>query len=419
MKKNTHLNLAPVAVAAVLAMGGVAHAQSSVELYGTVDVGYTSVSGLKAGTVSQIASGVMEGSRWGLRGNEDMGGGYKALFVLESRFEADTGGLSNTPISGTQLPDRMSTATALGLNNAFQPAVTAVNASLAQGLGVNTSKNLFDRQAYLGVITPVGAIIAGRQYTPGYEIFAGFDSMKADSALSVGQIASLPAGIDIRLSNTLQYRVQLGGFTASLMTGFGELEKSSMSQFNGVMASYKGNGFSVGVGHNTRNNELGATSLTNTVLGASLDVGPGTLSSSFSTIEDKNPSGLSTIAGTLTPLVGASNAAAIQAAYVNAFKQDGELFHIGYRMKVGAANTVTVSYNSLNDKTKANADVKSYGVAFSHALSKRTDISTVVAKADNSANSQVALGGGGYLGGVSEKAGKDSTSIALAVRHRF
>jgi hypothetical protein len=47
--------------------------------------------------VNHIASGIMEGSRFGLRGTEDIGGGYKAIFTLENRFELDTGSVSNRP----------------------------------------------------------------------------------------------------------------------------------------------------------------------------------------------------------------------------------------------------------------------------------------------------------------------------------
>ena len=56
-----------------------AMAQSTVTLYGLVDAGYNHVSGLKNGSFNGIASGIMEGSRWGLRGTEDIGGGYKAI----------------------------------------------------------------------------------------------------------------------------------------------------------------------------------------------------------------------------------------------------------------------------------------------------------------------------------------------------
>ncbi|MDZ5456587.1 porin [Azohydromonas lata] len=78
-----------IAAAAVLAAGG-AFAQSSVQIYGRVN---TSVERQKAGDVSTT---VMQNnaSRWGLRGSEDLGGGLKGLFVLESGFNSDTGGLT-------------------------------------------------------------------------------------------------------------------------------------------------------------------------------------------------------------------------------------------------------------------------------------------------------------------------------------
>ena len=110
-------SLRAVAVASAQGTGS-----PTVTLYGIADVGYTQVTGLKAGTVSQIASGIMEGSRWGLKGSEDMGGGYKTIFTLESRFELDTGALGNRPISGTQISDRYSTATLMGLPASLQPS---------------------------------------------------------------------------------------------------------------------------------------------------------------------------------------------------------------------------------------------------------------------------------------------------------
>lgn len=93
-----------IATAATLACAG---AWSQVTLYGLADVSITHVSGYAQGSVTSLSSGHMEGSRWGIKGEEDMGGGYKALFTLESRVELDTGGLGNRPTSGNQLPDRL------------------------------------------------------------------------------------------------------------------------------------------------------------------------------------------------------------------------------------------------------------------------------------------------------------------------
>ncbi|GAB3189811.1 porin [Hydrogenophaga aquatica] len=414
--------LLPLSAAALLSFGSAAHAQN-VQLYGLVDAGITRVSGLAQGSVTQLSSGIMEGSRWGLKGTEDLGGGYKTIFTLESRFEVDTGSLSNRPASGSQVPDRIATPAALGLatNGLTTAAVNGVNPLLGSTFGVNLTNNQFDRQAFVGLITPVGAVLAGRQYTPGYEVAATFDATETQSSLAAGQLAAIPAGFDIRVSNALQYRIQTGGVTASLMIGMGETgSSSSNNRLVGAMAMYKGDGYAVGLGHNTRNNEVGQKSLTTTTLGGWVNVGPGKLSALYSIHKDDNPSGFSTLAQTLVSLNGALAAVAadVQTAYINAFKVDAHLFNIGYRIPFGAS-TVTFAYSKRNDKTAFDGDVSSYGVAYTYALSKRTDINAVITRFDNGTKGQAAPGGNGYLGGVTRAAGVDSTSIALGIRHRF
>ncbi|XVJ68783.1 MAG: porin [Rhizobacter sp.] len=410
----------------ILTVGAVAAVASSVvmgqtgaptvELYGIADAGVMRVSGLKGGSNNFVASGVMEGTRWGLRGNEDLGGGYRALFLLESRVEIDTGGTSNRPLSGTQLPDRASVATLMGLPATLQPFVTAVGASIATAeAGVNLPNRLFDRQAYLGMVTPVGAVLAGRMYTPAYELNANFDIMKTESSLAAGQVGSFPPTIDIRLSNSLAYRIQAAGFTGSAMYSLGEVSgAATKGRFWGVMGMYKSPRFSAGAAHNTRNNELGATALTSSIAGVSVNIGDGALNFMGAKIKDNNPTGLSGIAASLPTSVGLP----VQDAFIRAFKLDGELLHVGYRHVFGPS-TVSVAYTQYNDKRPNNADTRSYGVAYTYALSKRTDINAVLTQFDNSGLGQSAPGQAGFFGGVTESAGKDSTSVALGLRHRF
>ncbi len=390
-------------------------AQSTVTIYGVIDAGVTNTSGLRGGSVKQLVSGIMDGSRLGVRVSEDLGGGWRALGVLEHRLEVDTGGVSNRPPSGSQLPDRVSQAARLGLPGALQPVVTAVGNSIGAGIGVNLAGGFWDRQAYLGLVTPVGAILAGRQYTPGYEVSASFDTMGTQSSLAAGQVASLPSSFDIRLSNALQYRIQLGGLTASAMAAAGE---GTTGRFLGAMAMYKTGSFSVGGGYNTRENERGVKSLTNTIFGATVKLGPGTLYGAFATIKDDAPTGLSGIAASVTPLIGAATAGVVQNAFINGFKQDGRLAHTGYKV-VSGVHTVYVAYTKFDDKRASNADTASYGAAYTYALSKRTDINAVVTRFNNSGLGQAAPGGAGFLGGVTASAGTDSTSLALGVRHRF
>jgi general bacterial porin, GBP family len=88
----------PLVVAASAAMTASAvHAQSSVTLYGIIDAGimYTnnvSKSG-SSGALIQATSGNINGTRFGLKGGEDLGSGLSAIFVLENGFNVQNGKL--------------------------------------------------------------------------------------------------------------------------------------------------------------------------------------------------------------------------------------------------------------------------------------------------------------------------------------
>ena len=80
------------AAVAALAAGG-AYAQSSVTLYGVADVGleYVSKANAAGDDLFRMSSGNQSGSRWGLRGAEDLGDGLSAVFTLESGFDSGNG----------------------------------------------------------------------------------------------------------------------------------------------------------------------------------------------------------------------------------------------------------------------------------------------------------------------------------------
>src|SRR5471032_3461610 len=78
-----------------LTLAGIqAHAQNSVTLYGIIDTGFTYTHN-SGGSASQfgLSSGNESGSRWGLKGSEDLGGGLKTIFQLENGFNSTTGKL--------------------------------------------------------------------------------------------------------------------------------------------------------------------------------------------------------------------------------------------------------------------------------------------------------------------------------------
>lgn len=401
MRKATVLPL----VATALALAGTAaSAQTSLELYGLIDTGVQSVSGLEGGRVTSQASGIMAGSRWGLRGSEELGGGYRAFFTLESRFEADTGFMSNRPLSGNQLPDRILRDIAPGVPLPA-PLVAGLTAAVGSQIGVNLGNALFDRQAYLGLVTPYGALLAGRQYTPGFEVTAKFDALNTDSFLTPGQLIGVPVGIEIRTSNALQYRIQLGGFSAAAMGALGE--GGTLGRLWGLNAIYTGQGFGVGIGHNQRRTSEGDDGLESTTLGAFGDVGPVRLFGMVVRVKEDNPG------------IGPQLAAAgVPGFVIERFEQDALLSHVGVQWPLGPGRLVLV-YNRLNDKMDIDADTDSYGAVYTYNLSKRTDISAIVGRYDNSSTAQVLPGGGGFIPGVTESQGTDSTGYAINIRHRF
>lgn len=85
-----------LAAALLAGFAGVAQAETSVTLYGIIDtgIGYNKISGgtdAQNGSKIGMINGVQNGSRWGLRGSEDLGDGLRAVFQLESGFNSGNG----------------------------------------------------------------------------------------------------------------------------------------------------------------------------------------------------------------------------------------------------------------------------------------------------------------------------------------
>ena len=194
---------------AVLAASGAAMAQSSVTLYGIADawVGSTKVetgAGFRgplntpvaaAGGQRQTAvntSGV-NGSRWGLKGSEDLGGGMKAIFTLESGFSLDTG------------------------------------ASAQNG-------TLFSRQAFVGLQSDFGTVSLGRQYSA-YDNLQGATNHNYDAFTFSARGAVSANGIKDyanRIDNSIAYTSpSFGGFSGAVVYGFGE-NKNAISPVTGL-----------------------------------------------------------------------------------------------------------------------------------------------------------------------------------------
>ena len=106
---------------AVLAASGASFAQSSVTLYGLADVWLGSVkttdgvTGTSQSTTSMESGGV-NGSSWGMKGSEDLGGGLKANFQLEQGFNLDDGSVK---LSGQPAGQAFSRQSWVGFSGGF------------------------------------------------------------------------------------------------------------------------------------------------------------------------------------------------------------------------------------------------------------------------------------------------------------
>ncbi|MBR8655306.1 porin [Achromobacter sp. Marseille-Q0513] len=104
-----------IAAALFAGFAGAAQAETSVTLYGVIDtgLGYNKISGAADGYNGSrvgMINGMQNGSRWGLRGSEDLGDGLRAVFQLESAFNSGNGKQgAGVAGQGSRLFDRQST----------------------------------------------------------------------------------------------------------------------------------------------------------------------------------------------------------------------------------------------------------------------------------------------------------------------
>lgn len=172
------------AVAASIGLGVAAvpvWAQSSVTLYGIVDAGFTFTSNQNGKRAYQATQGNYSGSRWGLRGTEDIGGGSRVIFDLENGFNLENG------------------------------------AALQAG-------RLFGRAAWVGLAnSSYGSVTLGRQYNS-VQDFLTFLQANTDGALSAYANAVYDTDAinnTYRTQNAVKYTSPtLAGLTASALYGF-------------------------------------------------------------------------------------------------------------------------------------------------------------------------------------------------------
>lgn len=352
------LKLLALAAAAIASTG--AYAQSSVTLYGVADVGIEYLTDTSNGhDAIRMSSGNMSGSRWGLRGVEDLGGGLKGVFTLEGGFEVDTG---------------------------------------------TSGDRLFGRQAYVGLAGGFGSLTLGRHQTPLYDFSVAYDPMGLASRYS---LANLDGGMGSRADNSIKYSGTFGGLTVSALYSFGyggKVKRADGSTFvvpgevpgdadQGSLYSaglnYAAGPFAIGAVYEraqlASDDTFGYDTVTQrAALAASYAVGPAKIYGGYRWAQLKD---------------GGSHT-------------DSNLgwLGLGYQATPALLLTGAVYYKDV-EHTDANAWM--FVASADYALSKRTDLYMNLAYALNSDGADLSLGDLGV------QAGKDQFGAVVGVRHKF
>ena len=202
---------------AVLAASGAAMAQSSVTMFGVVDTGVAYLKGTNGGNSNYgLTTGGNASSRLGFRGVEDLGGGLKAGFWLESGFNSDTG---NGKAAG------------------------------ASGNGLE-----FARRSTVSLMGNFGEVRLGRDETAAYNKLSAYSNF---SVIGVGGFRGWNStiGDGIRQNNMIAYFTpNFSGFTAGVNYVFGEVAGSSATaRYVGGFAAYNNGPLSVTIGADHKN----------------------------------------------------------------------------------------------------------------------------------------------------------------------
>jgi GBP family porin len=235
--------LKPVALAAVVLASGAAHAQSSVTLFGLLDLGlnhYKPGSASGGASVWRLNDGVvngLNGSRWGIRVSEDLGGGLKANAVAEAGLNADTGALGQGGLA-------------------------------------------FGRQVFVGLShATLGELRLGRQYILSDSVM-GMSNPYGNASVTNPGTATTNAGRNLpfwlnapRANNVVQLSTpKLGGFTGALQVAPGE---GTADRFHGVRLGFGSGPFNIAASYEwNESRATGADTNKSLTVGANYDFGP-------------------------------------------------------------------------------------------------------------------------------------------------
>ncbi len=198
------MNKLVMATAVLIAFAGAAQAQAqtSVVLYGVAD-GNLRFDHTNLGTLKSVGSGGESGSRWGLRGAEDLGGGVKAKFNFEQGFDLSDNSVSQGNVGG---------GASLGAG-ALGGANSAAHSS--------SGSRFFGRIATVGLSGGFGELRFGRYYNPLFIVENYADPFGA--GLVAGPASNVFVNNTLRNDNAIYYDTpRVAGLQASGVYQFGE-----------------------------------------------------------------------------------------------------------------------------------------------------------------------------------------------------
>ncbi|QHE77615.1 porin [Hydrogenophaga sp. PBL-H3] len=318
-----------IALAILGSVAGVAQAQSTVTLYGIADVWLGSEKdGLNAKSVAKVNSGGFNGSRFGLTGSEDLGGGLKAVFKLEQGFAIDTG-----------------TQSAAG--------------------------TAFGRQAYVGLAGGFGTVTFGNVWSSMDDVL-GASNGAFDSAFSpAGLVNGVNTSYVDRPKNAIKYQSpSFGGFSGGFTYGLDENTAVSQDVVD-FSLSYGAGPVGVNFAYQVQN---GVTDTKLTHLGGSYDLGVAKLLASYGQVKEDAAKTTDYQFGVDVPLSSAltlsgSYARSKDNAFLGSSKRDG----FGIAAKYSLSKRTFTYAGVVSGKQKDAAGVKNdeyrlYAVGMQHSF---------------------------------------------------
>lgn len=341
---------------------GIAHAQTSVTIYGTVDTGFVKESGSDV-RMDENAANVI-----GFRGTEELGSGLRATFQLERQF---------------QLPD--------GTNK----DTYSLDDSISRALGNRGQTIDWTGAANVGLEGNWGAVRLGRVNEMSVEYYTEVDPFLQGSTGSA--LAKYSLLRSEQLSNTIRYDSPVFSgvrFGLTYTLGADDRDRAiSRDIFNdgvGVSLGYE-NGPLFLTGNFSRQADSDRSYVWN--LGGAWDFDPVRLSLGYqkSSLKDLSVLNLDDIDSSVTQ----------------------KTWLVGLQYKVGAG-TVNASYNRATvGGTAHNGSASKYALGYTYDLSKRTSLYAVVSYLDSD---------NGYVASLNNDMGSENTSITgvqFGMTHNF